>query len=176
VFAHAGVIIRPIEERDLPAMVELRADPAVWRHLGSIEMVGLERQRDWFKSLHHRSDRRYYILCTDAVDCVGIVRTDEIDPVNRSIRIGGDVLPKYQGQGYGGRMYKLLLKYCFDYLNVQRVWLLVMENNTVAMNLYRKAGFVEEGRQRKAIFRDGAYFDYVMMSILHSEYEKGADR
>jgi RimJ/RimL family protein N-acetyltransferase len=59
---------------------------------------------------------------------------------------------------------------------MNRLWLLVLENNKVALSLYRKAGFVEEGRQRKAIFRDGRYLDYLMMSILRSEYEKVTGR
>jgi len=175
-FEHAGVRIRPIEERDLPAMVELRADPAVWTFLGDIEMIGLERQREWFKSLQHRVDRRYYILGTGALDFIGVVRTDEIDVTNRSMRVGGDILTKYQGKGYGTRMFQLIRRYCFDYLNMNRLWLLVLENNKVALSLYRKAGFVEEGRQRKAIFRDGEYLDYLMMSILRSEYDKAVGR
>jgi len=175
-FQYAGVRIRPIEERDLPAMVALRADPAVWTFLGDIEMIGLERQREWFKTLQHRIDRRYYILGTKALDFVGVVRTDEIDFVNRSIRVGGDILPKYQGKGYGTRMFRLIRKYCFDCLNMNRLWLLVLENNTAALPLYRKAGFVEEGRQRKAIFRDGKYLDYLMMSLLRSEYDKAVGR
>ena len=139
-------------------------------------MINLERQHEWFKTLQHKSDRRYYILATRTQDFIGIVRTDEIDPVNRSIRVGGDVLPKYQGKGYGTRMFRLIQKYCFDYLNMNRLWLLVLENNKVAIKLYRKAGLVEEGCQREAIFRDGKYLNYLMMSILRSEYEKMAGR
>jgi diamine N-acetyltransferase len=175
-FEYAGVRIRQIEERDLPAMIALRADPAVWTFLGDIEMIGLERQREWFKALQHRVDVRYYILGTKALDFIGVVRTDEIDVVNRSIRVGGDILPKHQGKGYGTRMFRLIRKYCFDYLNMNRLWLLVLENNTVAVRLYRKVGFVEEGRQRNAIFRDGKYLDYLMMSLLRSEYDKAGGR
>ncbi len=152
-------------------MVSLRADPRVWAHLGSVQMIDIEQQREWFKGLSRRSDRKYYIYCDDAHDFIGVVRTDEIDPLNRSMRIGGDILPAFQGKGYGTRLYEMLKKYCFDYLNAHRVWLLVLEDNTVAQNLYRKTGFVEEGRQRQAIFRNGRYLDYIMMSILRSEYE-----
>jgi diamine N-acetyltransferase len=176
VFEYSGVRIRPIEERDLLPMMELRADPAVWCFLGDIAMIGLERQREWFKALPQRSDQCYYILGTKALDFIGIVRTDEIDLVNRSMRVGGDILPKFQGKGYGARMFRLIQKYGFDFLNMNRLWLLVLESNKVALNLYRKAGFVEEGRQRKAIFRDGKYLDYLMMSMLRSEYGKGARR
>lgn len=171
-FEYAGVRIRPIEEPDLARMVELRANPDVWMHLGNIGMIGLAQQHHWFAHLHNSATARYYILCSADIDFLGIVRTDEIDVINRSMRIGGDILPEYQGKGYGRKMFALLKTYCFDYLNMHRLWLLVLDTNTRAMALYTKSGFVEEGRQREAIYRAGAYADYIMMSMLRSEYLK----
>jgi len=40
----------------------------------------------------------------------------------------------------------------------------------VAKRLYEKVGFKEEGIMREAIFRNGVYHDYVVMSILEDEY------
>jgi RimJ/RimL family protein N-acetyltransferase len=171
-FKYEGVAIRLIEATDLEKMLQLRRSPDVWMQLGDIIMVGLEEQRRWFESLIGDKKRCYYVLCTDEIDFIGIVRTDEIDYVNRSIRVGGDILPEYQGRGYGKKMYRLLLKYCFDYLNMHRAWLLVLETNTVARNLYQKVGFSEEGRMRQAIFRNGEYQDYVMMSLLRDEWKE----
>jgi RimJ/RimL family protein N-acetyltransferase len=50
-----------------------------------------------------------------------------------------------------------------------------MENNTIAINLYTKMGFCLEGTQRQAIFRDGKYVNYLMMSILKEEYNSEND-
>jgi putative acetyltransferase len=49
---------------------------------------------------------------------------------------------------------------------VSRIELLVFERNEAAIHLYRKFGFVVEGRRRKAIFRDGKYLDDLMMARL----------
>jgi diamine N-acetyltransferase len=56
---------------------------------------------------------------------------------------------------------------------MNRLWLLVLENNEPAKNLYKKMGFVNEGVQRQAIFKEGQYHDYIMMSLLRGEYENG---
>ena len=171
-FEHVGVRIRPVEEFDLEQMVELRADPSVWMNLGNIEMISLRAQKEWFEHMLSNTRAHYYILCTAEINFIGIVRTDEIDYINGSIRVGGDILPKYQRQGYGRRMLELLKKCCFDYLNMNRIWLLVLETNHTAIRLYRKVGFIEEGRQRQGIYRDDRYIDYIMMSMLKSEYVK----
>lgn len=170
-FTFNDIGIRPIEERDLPLMVKLRGEPSVWMKLGNIELIGLSAQKRWFDKLLDNSKVRYYILFSSDIDFIGIVRMDEIDYVNRSIRVGGDILPEYQGHGYGKQMFRLLEKYCFDFLNMHRMWLLVIETNKVALRLYSSVGFKEEGRQREAIFRDGNYVDYIMMSLLKSDYK-----
>ena len=170
-FEYAGVRIRPIEELDLWNMVELRASPSVWMNLGSIEMINLRQQRKWFAQVSSNPRAFYYIFCSQEIPFIGIVRTDEIDYINRSIRVGGDILPEYQGQGYGTLMIELLKKYCFDFLNMHRIWLLVLVTNVPAIELYFKAGFVQEGVQLKAIYRDGRYIDYIMMSLLTGEYD-----
>ena len=175
-FEHDGIAIRPIEESDLERMLALRADPRIWARLGDISMVNMRSQQQWFLGLHQDPNRRYFVLCSSEVEFLGIVRMDEIDWINRSVRVGGDILPKYQHRGHGSKMFDLIKKYCFDYLNMHRLWLLVLEKNDIARNMYVKAGFVEEGRQRQAIFRDGCYQDYVMMSLLRSEKTWVSDR
>ena len=165
-YEFGGVAIRPIEETDLERMAQLRADMRVWTQLGDISMVNLKSQQDWFRGLQGDPCRRYFILCSASRDFLGIVRMDEIDWINRSVRVGGDILPEFHRQGYGAKMFELLKKYCFDFLNMHRLWLLVLEDNRPARELYLKAGFTEEGRQRQAIFRDGRYQDYIMMSLL----------
>jgi len=78
---------------------------------------------------------------------------------------------QYRNKGYGKKVYDLILKFCFNYLNFNRIWLLVIENNEIALNLYKKKGFKEEGRMREAIYRHEKYYDYIMMSILKEEYK-----
>ena len=171
-FTYEGLTLRTIEEGDLEPMRALRNDPTTWSMLTHVDMVEEDAQRTWFTRLRQGSDRRYYAIADSQHAFIGIVRSDEIDRANRSIRVGADILPSLRGRGYGYRTYRTLLKYCFDHLNMHRVWLLVLETNTPACALYSKCGFVVEGRQRQAIFRDGAYRDYIMMSILAPEFRR----
>ena len=47
-----------------------------------------------------------------------------------------------------------------------RIELEVFAANTRAIALYRKFGFVEEGRKRQARYLDGAYEDAILMALL----------
>lgn len=169
-FIHDSLIIRNVEDHDLELMRKLRNDPSTWSMLTDIGFIDADAQRQWFQKVRTATDRRYYVLCDDRHEFIGIVRTDETDWINRSMRIGVDIVPELRGGGYGNRAFVLLKKYCFDYLNMHRIWLAVLDTNTVALRLYEKQGFKIEGKYREAVFRDGAYRDYIIMSILEQEY------
>jgi len=171
-FKHDDIHIRLVEEMDAPFLKDLRGDPEVWKNLGNVKMVTEESQRLWIASLQN-SSKAYYIICLEDDTPVGLVRCDEIDSLNRSIRIGADIHKSFRGKGYGTKVYELLLKYTFDYLNMNRVWLCVAEFNNKARKLYDKFNFVEEGRYREFLYREGKYHDYIILSILRKEYVSG---
>jgi RimJ/RimL family protein N-acetyltransferase len=78
----------------------------------------------------------------------------------------------YWTQGYGTEAVRLLIKHGFNSLNLNRIFLRVFENNPRAIRAYEKAGFVHEGRERQAEFRDGRYIDVLLMSILKDEFSQ----
>ena len=58
---------------------------------------------------------------------------------------------------------------------MHRLWLLVLETNQPARALYQKRGFREEGRLTQALFRDGAYRDYIQMYLLEDDWRAQAE-
>ena len=182
-FWHEGVGFRPIEERDLELIRELRNEPTTWMSLTTVGQISTGQQQTWFEGLVRDSSRAYYTAVKEYQEFpvssegefLGIVRMDEIDRINRSIRVGLDIIPEKRGQGYGTRLMRAIIKYCFDMLNMHRVWLCVLDNNEVARKLYNNTGFKTEGIEREAVFRDGRYHDYHIMSILENEYRHNLD-
>jgi RimJ/RimL family protein N-acetyltransferase len=77
----------------------------------------------------------------------------------------------YWNKGYGTEAVRLLVKHGFQTVNLNRIYLRVLENNLRAIRAYEKAGFTHEGRQRQADFRDGRYIDLLVMSTLRSEFQ-----
>ena len=90
-----------------------------------------------------------------------MIRIHDIDQTNKNMGVGGDICPSYRGKGYGKVMYDLIFKLGFEKMKMHRLWLSVIELNTVARNLYKKKGFVETGVQREAIFQNGKYYNYI---------------
>ena len=73
-------------------------------------------------------------------------------------------------KGYGTDAVRLILRFAFLELNVHRVSLSVFEYNPRAKRAYEKAGFVEEGRVRGALLREGRRWDEIFMGVLRPEW------
>jgi len=79
--------------------------------------------------------------------------------------------PAAVGKGIGSEAVRLLTDYAFTRLNAHRVWLGVNEENKVAYECYRKAGFNVEGILRDEIFCWGRYVNAIRMAVLEREWK-----
>jgi len=96
-----------------------------------------------------------------------------LHPVHPGLRrshvraLGIFVAPCWQGRGVGRQLLQRLLAWADDWAGVLRVELNVHAQNERAIALYRSLGFVEEGRHRGYVLRDGAFVDALSMARLH---------
>ena len=74
-------------------------------------------------------------------------------------------------KGYGTDAMRIMLRYAFTELNLQRVSLNVFQYNPRAIRSYEKAGFSFEGRERGVLHRDGQHYDLIYMGILREEWQ-----
>lgn len=75
------------------------------------------------------------------------------------------LVPDFRGRGFGERLLRQAVQ-AADVFGFRRIELGVFATNTTAAALYRKVGFVEEGRKRMAILVDGTYHDEIIMARL----------
>ena len=75
----------------------------------------------------------------------------------------------YHGRGYGKDVVRLLTKYAFRLLNMEKVYLTTNGTNLRAQKSFAARGFVEEARLKRHIWLDGKYDDLVYMSIFRDD-------
>lgn len=72
----------------------------------------------------------------------------------------------FRGQGIGKALFKSLNDWSIEN-KLHRLELTVMSNNTAAIVLYEKAGFIKEGVKKDSLFVNGQYVDeYYMAKLL----------
>lgn len=77
---------------------------------------------------------------------------------------GMGVLPEYRDMGIGAKLIEVLLEWAKENPIIEKVKLGVFATNERAVHLYKKMGFVEEGRcVREVKMGDGTYIDVIEM-------------
>jgi len=71
--------------------------------------------------------------------------------LRHDLRLAIGVLPQYQEQGIGSGLLKRAITWARGASGIERISLSVHAGNTAALDLYRKFGFVEEGRRKGAV-------------------------
>jgi RimJ/RimL family protein N-acetyltransferase len=140
---------------------------------GAVRPFSLEDEAEWYESARKQHNLYQFgirLLADNRL--IGTCTVMDINWPARSSMVGISIgAPDARGKGYGTDAMRVLLRYCFMELNLNRVGLTVFSYNTRAMTSYRKVGFQQEGVMRQAILRDGEYHDIVLMSILRSEWD-----
>ncbi|EKV06606.1 Acyl-CoA N-acyltransferase [Penicillium digitatum] len=90
---------------------------------------------------------------------------------HRNAMIGISLVDGFRGKGYGGEAINWALDWAFQHVGLHRVSIGAFSFNENALKLYRKLGFVDEGREREAVYHRRAWHDTVSLSMLEHEWE-----
>lgn len=171
---HGELVRLSAEEPEVVAKAFSRwaRDSEYWRLMASMEAMPLSQKaiQKWFEK-DEPASVGFLIRTLDGDRMIGDIGLDGIDYPNGNSWVGiGIGEREYWGKGYGADAMRLMLRYAFMEMNLQRVSLSVFEYNPRAIRSYEKVGFKHEGRSRQMIRRDGQWYDILFMGILRDEW------
>jgi RimJ/RimL family protein N-acetyltransferase len=163
------VRLRAAEEADLPRWRELIFEPEVIAHLATAWPTSLAETRAWWASAREGAGAVLAIE-TLAGELVGGCDIRDVDLRSRSAWLGIFIGLPYHDRGFGTEAVRLLCRFAFREMNLQRMALDVYVTNPRARHVYAGLGFKEEGMLRRAHFEDGRHVDVVVMGLLAEEF------
>jgi RimJ/RimL family protein N-acetyltransferase len=168
-----SVYLRPLEIADARTIVPWLNDPEVTRNLRRYQPMTLAEEEEFLRRLPESATDLALGIALRADDrLVGATGLHKMDTRNRHAELGIFIGDKSAwGKGHGTEATRLLVRHAFDTLNLNRVWLHVYEYNEAALRVYQKVGFRTEGRLRQDTFRDGRFWDTIVMGVLREEWE-----
>lgn len=100
----------------------------------------------------------------------------KIDPINtkHSLAEYGIMMGRRNewGKGYAKEATNKVIDYCFQELNIRKLTLGVVADNTTALALYKKLGFVTEGVYKQHGFYYGKFCDIIRMALFNPFFEE----
>jgi len=102
---------------------------------------------------------------------IGISILKNINLIHRKAEFGIYIGDKDErGKGYSKEATLDTLDFGFNQLGLNRTYLIVQKTNKAAIKLYEKTGFKEEGVLRQSAYKNGAFRDELLMSILKEDF------
>jgi len=165
--------LRPIERGDAPLFVAWLNDPEVTQFLKVHLPFNLLYEESFIDKLYQDPDNVVLGIVEKVTDrLIGSTGLQRIDRRNRHANFGIVIGAKeVWGKGHGTEATRLMVRYAFATLNLNRVWLHVYAFNERGIRTYEQVGFKREGVLRQEVFRDGRYWDAITMAVLRDEWE-----
>lgn len=149
--------IREADKKDAKAFEALYNDEEVKRFLP----YPLEKQaqsckdwEDWIESLHRyvypSEEPSMWVLTDENDEMIGRIgleykEKDEESGIPSGYYLGYAILPKWRKKGLATQVASQLIAYCFDYWELERIYLLCSSENVASQKTARACGFTRVG-------------------------------
>jgi RimJ/RimL family protein N-acetyltransferase len=134
----------------------------------------LAEQVSWFEA--QKPDGATHRWVVERLDggLIGLTGLWDIDWHNRNamtaLKLGGG--PEAAGRGFGTDAIKAVMAFAYYDVGLERLYGSILEDNTASLRAYcEKAGWQQEGRARRHVWRHGKWVDLLHVAALKSDFE-----
>lgn len=176
------VVIRPLELGDEEFLYKWWNDGKLMSHathafgtLQSKEAIRINISKEIENSALFPSNKRFIICKKDTLEPIGEMNYCDWDTRNQKCEFGIKICESQeQGKGYGEDALYYFIDFMFRFLNLNKIELTTMEDNTRAQQLYSKLGFKKIGVIREGYFdsRYGKFSNVLYMDLLKIDWLK----
>ncbi|MFH7830692.1 GNAT family N-acetyltransferase [Bacillus luti] len=166
-------MIRSAKEVDAESIMEIRKEIILSESTTKFFIVSpnqLQNDIDAEREKIRKSNEKGNLYIVYEVDSkvVGFLLFNryELERLRHAGTMGMGIREAYCNQGIGTKLIEFLISWAKEQNGLEKICLGVVSINDRAIKVYKRMGFVEEGRQRKQIkYEDGSYGDDVLMGF-----------
>ena len=136
--------------------------------LGNIFPNTPELEKKWIENLPNREPYTVTLgIENQEKEFVGFIQLKNIDYINRNAELAILIGEEHQGKSYGKLAAKETLRFAFDSLNLNKIYVFTLKDNDRALKFFEKAGFKQCGIFTSHIFRKGRYHDLIILELIN---------
>jgi RimJ/RimL family protein N-acetyltransferase len=130
-----------------------------------------------FADFKNADEAMIFTIETHAGDYVGSLNLGGVDRRNGTFSTGTRLSAEHRGKGYALEAKRIVLRYAFLEMRLQKYNLRCLETNTAVIRHAGLLGCREEGRVRRNVFTGGRFYDELLFGLTREEFEaKEAER
>jgi RimJ/RimL family protein N-acetyltransferase len=167
--------LRPRKKEDMNDILKWENDPYLIENTGGSRFPVTEvmKEKQYEEALNDQSRTSVIFAIEDKEDraLAGIIQLNRIDWVSGTsyfaITIGEH---EKRGKGIGTDAMHILFRYAFEYLNLRKIYLEVLDFNHSVRKAYGMFGFKKEGTLIEHVYLAHQYYDLHIMSLFKTDY------
>ncbi len=166
------VCLRAYKEEDIQKVTSFVNDKEIKKFYDTDVSfpITLWEEETWVKSQKGNKNGEYNFAIEDikTKKYIGGCNIQNVNWLTRVALVGIMIGDKdYLGKGYGTDAMKVLMKFIFQDMNIRKIRLSTFSFNVRAQKSYEKCGFKVEGILKDEVFKDGKYYDEIVMSSFN---------
>lgn len=161
------VNLTSLYDNDFNKILEWVNQPELKSLTGTLYPVSDIEHRKWFERKRLSDNEKIFGIRDKNNELYGIIGIKNIDFISQNAELYiyiGEM--SMQGNGFGSDAIKTLLSFCFNSMNLHKIYLTVFSHNHKAIQLYQKLGFKKEGILKEHRFMNGDFTDVLIFSYI----------
>ncbi len=160
-----------LEREDMPLLAQWINDERINIYNGARFPVSDAEQRAWYERLLEDRSKKKLIIQSKQGEKVGLVSLFNIDHTNQNAEIGVYIAPDHQRGGYASEALRMVIRFAFNEMNLQKVYCTILGFNTSAVRLVESVGFRPDGVRARHVFAGGTFVDVLNLAIFREDLE-----
>jgi RimJ/RimL family protein N-acetyltransferase len=167
----SGFQIRAWRHGDEESLVRHANNPNVARNLRDIfpSPYTISHAKQWIAHASSQSPVTDFAIVVESEAAGGIGFVRQADVAHRSVEIGYWLGEAFWGRGIVTGALRAMSDHIFSKYDVCRIFCTVFESNEASIRVLEKAGYVFEGRLRKAVTKNGETLDALMFALVSQD-------
>lgn len=164
-----------LEASDLEQILKWRNNQNFRKHFREHKEISISQQKAWFDRIDTKdniSEYLFEIKLIETHELIGVCGVNYINWINRNCQLSlfiGKDNHYIDNFGWAEEAAKLLEYYAFNILNLFKIYCEVYEFDNLKIELLRKLNYFQEARLKKHIFKEGSFYDSLILSKIKKE-------
>lgn len=144
-----------------------------WSAFASTIKTSMDAEQ-WIKEIYlfNQGGQKFNSIIVWKEQFVGMIALHRIDKMNKRAEIGYWVNHDFQGNGLIPSVMHPFLKHVFDNFEINRIDLIVAEENVRSVSVATKTGFIKEGLLKDYFILNGICYDALIFRMLRSDFKQ----
>ncbi|MCB0706349.1 MAG: GNAT family N-acetyltransferase [Saprospiraceae bacterium] len=164
------LLLRKMEERDLPQLLEMRSDPRVMKYIPRPIAKSLEDMQEMLQMIQETVAKgegiHWGIFTKTNPRLIGGIGYYRCQRANFRGEIGYMLHPDFQGKGLMQEAVETVLNYGFKEMEFHSVEAHIHPDNEASIGVMTRNNFVKEAHLRENTFHNGAFEDTLIFSLI----------